>query len=255
MSISSGSLALGLVVGALAGAVGFGVYAGAGPGVEERLSYLEAQIQVIADGQALASTVAGQNSEAAARALRGNAQCKPEGADEIRAKMLMAQSIGMAAMANTVASDMNQPSESEATSGGVDVQFNASGQEVDARDARAEQALAELLGNTTMAADAHEGDVQSLDDLIVKKVSQKWTRPKSARNGQRVEVQIAMAADGTITSAEVVSSSGDSAFDASALVAVRSVKRIPEIGQLDRRTYAKLYSIRRVVFSPEDLPQ
>lgn len=120
------------------------------------------------------------------------------------------------------------------------------------------QALAELLSDTTdyqqAVADTHGDQVAgSLDDLIVKLVSDNWTRPPSARNGMSVEVLIEMLPDGTITNASVARSSGDSAFDGSAVSAVRKVGRIPEMQQLDRATFDQLYRQRRAVFKPEDL--
>jgi len=120
------------------------------------------------------------------------------------------------------------------------------------------QALAELLSDSTdyqQAVADTQGDqvAGSLDDLIVKLVSDNWTRPPSARNGMSVEVLIEMLPDGTITNASVARSSGDSAFDGSAVSAVRKVGRIPEMQQLDRATFDQLYRQRRAVFKPEDL--
>ena len=120
------------------------------------------------------------------------------------------------------------------------------------------QALAELLSDKTdyqQAMADTQGDqvAGSLDDLIVKLVSDNWTRPPSARNGMSVEVQIEMLPDGTITGASVTRSSGDSAFDNSAVSAVQKVGRIPEMQQLDRATFDQMYRKRRAVFKPEDL--
>ena len=120
------------------------------------------------------------------------------------------------------------------------------------------QALAELLSDSTdyqqALADTQGDEVAgSLDDLIVKLVSDNWSRPPSARNGMSVEVQIDMLPDGTITNASVTRSSGDAAFDGSAVSAVRKVGRVPEMQQLDRATFDQLYRQRRAVFKPEDL--
>ncbi|KAF1003957.1 MAG: Protein TolA [Pseudomonas sp.] len=120
------------------------------------------------------------------------------------------------------------------------------------------QALAELLSNDTQRqqalADEQGNEVAgSLDDLIVKLVSEQWNRPPSARKGMSVEVLIQMLPDGTITNASVTRSSGDTAFDSSAVAAVRNVGRVPEMQQLDRATFDSLYRQRRMVFKPEDL--
>jgi colicin import membrane protein len=119
-------------------------------------------------------------------------------------------------------------------------------------------ALAELLsedvGHQQALADEVGDQVAgSLDDLIVKLVSEQWRRPPSARNGMSVEVMIEMLPDGTIINASVTRSSGDAPFDSSAVQAVRNVGRIAEMQQLDRATFDRLYRQRRAVFKPEDL--
>ncbi len=120
------------------------------------------------------------------------------------------------------------------------------------------QALAELLSDDTERQQAladTQGDQTSgnYDDLIVSLVSQQWRRPPSARNGMTVEVTIQMLPDGTITNASVTRSSGDNAFDRSAVAAVRNVGRIPEMQDMDRATFDQLYRQRRMIFKPEDL--
>lgn len=119
-------------------------------------------------------------------------------------------------------------------------------------------ALAELLSEDTQyqqtVADTVGSQVAgSLDDLIVRLVSEQWVRPPSARNGMAVTVLIEMLPDGTITNASVTRSSGDPAFDASAIAAVRNVGRIREMQQLDRKTFDSMYRKRSAIFKPEDL--
>lgn len=120
------------------------------------------------------------------------------------------------------------------------------------------QALAELLSDTTERQQAlaeTQGDqvAGNLDDLIIKLVSEQWQRPPSARNGMSVEVVISMLPDGTVTNASVSRSSGDAPFDNSAVAAVRNVGRIPEMQQLDRATFDRMYRQRSIIFKPEDL--
>ncbi|MDM8349458.1 cell envelope integrity protein TolA [Pseudomonas sp. sp1636] len=119
-------------------------------------------------------------------------------------------------------------------------------------------ALAELLSEDVgrqqaLADEVGDQVAGSLDDLIVKLVSEQWRRPPSARNGMSVEVMIEMLPDGTIINASVTRSSGDGPFDSSAVQAVRNVGRIAEMQQLDRTTFDRLYRQRRAVFKPEDL--
>ncbi len=118
-------------------------------------------------------------------------------------------------------------------------------------------ALAELLSdnvqNQQALAEAHGDQVAgNLDDLIIKLITENWQRPMSARRGMSVELLIQMLPDGTVTNASVSRSSGDAPFDSSAVAAVRNVGRIPEMQQLDRATFDRLYRQRRVIFKPED---
>lgn len=120
------------------------------------------------------------------------------------------------------------------------------------------QALAELLAEDTRRAqakaDLHAQQVAgSIDDLIINLISQQWRRPPTARQGMSVELLIEMLPDGTISNAGVTRTSGDPAFDNSAVAAVRSVGRIPEIQTLDSGLFESLYRKRRIIFKPEDL--
>ncbi len=129
-----------------------------------------------------------------------------------------------------------------------------------ARKAQADkkaQALAELLGSDVQRKQA-PGDRQGAqttagyDDLIRRYVSESWSRPPSARNGMSVTVQINMLPDGTITNASVVKSSGDRAFDNSAVSAVRNVGRITEMQGLTTTDFNPYRSFK-MTFTPEDL--
>ena len=127
-----------------------------------------------------------------------------------------------------------------------------------ALDDKKAAALADLFSEDTQyqqtVADTVGSQVAGrLDDLIVRLVSEQWVRPPSARNGMAVTVLIEMLPDGTITNASVTRSSGDPAFDASAVAAVRNVGRIREMQQLDRKTFDSMYRKRSAIFKPEDL--
>ncbi|MFN9586349.1 MAG: cell envelope integrity protein TolA [Pseudomonadaceae bacterium] len=118
-------------------------------------------------------------------------------------------------------------------------------------------ALADLLSdnvqNQQALAETHGDQVAgNLDDLIIKLITENWQRPMSARRGMSVELLIQMLPDGTVTNASVSRSSGDAPFDNSAVAAVRNVGRIPEMQQLDRATFDRMYRQRRVIFKPED---
>ncbi|WCD79048.1 MULTISPECIES: cell envelope integrity protein TolA [Pseudomonas] len=106
-----------------------------------------------------------------------------------------------------------------------------------------EQALADEVGDKTAG---------NYDDLIRSRVSELWTRPPSARNGMSVVVQINMLPDGTITNASISRSSGDSAFDQSAISAVKNVGRITEMQGMSSADFNPYRSFK-MTFTPEDL--
>lgn len=128
-----------------------------------------------------------------------------------------------------------------------------------AEEERKAAALADLLGDgepqfQRSVAD-RQGDQEAarLDDLIVELVSRNWSRPESARRGMLVELMVGFLPDGTISQVSLVRSSGNAAFDNSAVAAVRNVVRVREIQSLDRATYERLYRKRKMAFRPEDL--
>lgn len=95
--------------------------------------------------------------------------------------------------------------------------------------------------------------LESVDGILVSKIISNWKRPESAKNGMVVEIVIKMGREGDVSSAKVVKSSGDKAFDSSATAAIMAVKQLPEMTQVTDSTYRRLYKERRVRFSPEDL--
>lgn len=127
-----------------------------------------------------------------------------------------------------------------------------------AKEDKEAAALAELLQQETqyqraMADKQGEQDIANINDLIIQLVSSHWIRPAGARNGMQVEVRVEIMPDGTIKHAAVSKSSGNQAFDNSAVAAILSVGRVREIQNLDRAIYEKTYRQLVMAFRPEDL--
>ncbi|BAP80353.1 TonB protein [Pseudomonas sp. MT-1] len=119
------------------------------------------------------------------------------------------------------------------------------------------QALAELLSDDTerqqaMADTQGDQTAGDFDDLIRQLVTRAWNLPPSARKGMSVVLQIQMLPDGTITNATVRRSSGDKLFDSSAVAAVRSVGRIPEMQGMSQAEFSTYRSFD-MTFAPEDV--
>ncbi|UYZ84235.1 cell envelope integrity protein TolA [Entomomonas sp. E2T0] len=119
-------------------------------------------------------------------------------------------------------------------------------------------ALADLLGDKVEHA-ATKGDqagsqvVGSIDDLIKRLVQENWTELGNPVPGTTVELMIQMLPDGTITNVTVSRSSGNAAFDTSAVNAAKNLGRIPEIQKLDSNTFNQLYRQRKFIFTSKGL--
>lgn len=92
----------------------------------------------------------------------------------------------------------------------------------------------------------------NLDDLIRLRAAEGWNRPPSARRNMSVTLRVTMVPDGTVTSVNVLRSSGDSPFDSSAVAAVRNIGRISEMQTLKPQEFDRYRSFT-MTFTPEDL--
>jgi len=104
---------------------------------------------------------------------------------------------------------------------------------------------------------AQEGAVGSVSDtvaaIIQRAVINRWTRPPSARNGMRAVLEIALVPTGDVVGVAVLSSSGNLAFDRSALNAVEKAGRFPEVRELERALFERDFRRFQLIFKPEDL--
>lgn len=90
------------------------------------------------------------------------------------------------------------------------------------------------------------------DELIKARASEGWTRPPSARQGMVVELEISINPDGTVTSVGVAKTSGDLAFDKSAVAAVKNIGRLTEMQEMKPADTIKYRSFQ-MTFTPTDL--
>lgn len=105
-----------------------------------------------------------------------------------------------------------------------------------------------IVANTVV-----DSEVTELATLIQQRISTRWVRPKSARNGMEVTLSISLDPSGEVVDIDVRLSSGSTAFDRSAVRAVQEVARIPEIAALSPAIYEKYFRQLRLLFRPEDL--
>ncbi|MFT5721169.1 MAG: colicin import membrane protein [Motiliproteus sp.] len=95
--------------------------------------------------------------------------------------------------------------------------------------------------------------VASAEDVIKAGVQSQWRRPPSARNGMLVAVRIHLLPTGEVDDAYVVESSGDDAFDRSAVNAVLKAARFPELQAIDPLVFDRYLRQITLKFRPEDL--
>lgn len=126
-----------------------------------------------------------------------------------------------------------------------------------AQEEKEAAALAELLANETkyqreLADKQGEQDIARVDDLIKQLISEHWIRPAGAQNDMQVIVSVEFNNSGHITKVTITKSSGNQAFDNSAVAAIRSVGRVREIQDLPAKAKEQ-YRQKLMAFRPEDL--
>ncbi len=120
-----------------------------------------------------------------------------------------------------------------------------------ARESEMANALAEE--SELMQEDSDLQAVQSYVGLIQARIIENWHRPLSARNGMKTLLVIHLVPTGEVQNVYVAESSGDSAFDRSALQAVQRAEKFAELQALDPRAFDKHFRTFRMLFKPQDL--
>ena len=95
----------------------------------------------------------------------------------------------------------------------------------------------------------------SYADAIRRRVEANWSRPASARNGMKVDLRIQLVPTGTIVNVAVLTSSGNAAFDRSAIRAVDRIGQFPEIKTMPSRIFEREFRQFTLLFQPQDLRQ
>ena len=88
---------------------------------------------------------------------------------------------------------------------------------------------------------------------IQRKVIKYWSRPPSARNGMECVIAIQLVPTGEVVASSLLMSSGNKAFDLSALNAVKKAGSFPELKNLSSAEFERNFRRFRLLFRPEDL--
>ncbi|MFV0276089.1 MAG: energy transducer TonB [Parahaliea sp.] len=122
-----------------------------------------------------------------------------------------------------------------------------------ARQQREDMARMMAQEEAAQAVATAEEMATSFAALIQRTVTGYWSRPPSARNGMEVLLQLQLIPTGEIVSVTVLKSSGNSAFDRSAVNAVEKAGSFPELQKLPPRKFEETFRRFRLLFRPEDL--
>jgi len=117
---------------------------------------------------------------------------------------------------------------------------------LEAQMQKEEQMLSNRVDDTNV-------NVKSYDQLFYEKVVQNWSRPPSAVKGMVAELDIEMLPNGLVTSVVVSKSSGDAAFDRSAVQAVKKIDRFEDVKNIPIDIFEKKYRKFQFIFNPGDL--
>ena len=125
------------------------------------------------------------------------------------------------------------------------------------RQARA-QALASALDNEDefLADEQGEQLAQGYQSYIQQRIIANWTRPLSARRGMEVILVVKLVPTGQVVGVSVLKSSGNDAFDLSALQAVKKVGRFDKLQELSRQSptvFEQNFRQFQLVYRPDDL--
>jgi TonB family protein len=126
------------------------------------------------------------------------------------------------------------------------------------RDALAKIAQEELATSAAQPQQAQAAAVQGepsaeLVALIQQTVIGYWSRPPSARNGMECELVVQLIPTGEVVSVTVIRSSGNAAFDNSAVNAVKKAAAFPELQKLSSAEFESNFRRLNLIFKPEDL--
>jgi colicin import membrane protein len=121
------------------------------------------------------------------------------------------------------------------------------------RQREREIALALAAEEETRQAESEADLAMAYTDSIRAAIEDNWSRPPSARRDMEVVLRIQLIPTGEVVSVSVVRSSGNEAFDLSAINAVNKAQRFPEVAGAPSNVFERHLRTFQLVFRPEDL--
>ena len=102
---------------------------------------------------------------------------------------------------------------------------------------------------------AEGAETTTYEEAIAIAIEDNWSRPPSARRDMQVVLRIQLIPTGEVVGVSVLKSSGDQAFDRSAINAVNKAARFPEVADAPPQVFERRLRSLQLVFRPEDLRQ
>ena len=93
--------------------------------------------------------------------------------------------------------------------------------------------------------------IEQISYKVIKDIEALWIRPNSAEIGMFADFELNLNRSGIIENIEMKKTSGDKAFDRTALNAIRKYKQIRYVRSLDDQTFQKYFSSFILRFKPE----
>lgn len=119
---------------------------------------------------------------------------------------------------------------------------------------RAERERQRVAQEKGIISDAElEISVEQVAMAIQSKIVGNWRRPPLARGWMEVLLAVNLSRAGVLESVSVVSSSGDSTFDQSAISATNRAGEFTDVSKLSVEDYERYFRSFRLRFKPEDL--
>ena len=134
-----------------------------------------------------------------------------------------------------------------------------------AAEAQAQQERQELIQRQADLAAQLDAEMGALEDIenqqivmsyaswISQRVGNSWSRPPSARSGMIVKLRVNLVPTGRVVSVDIVESSGDEAFDRSAVQAVHKAEPYNRLAELSSDLFDEQFRQFVFIFNPQDL--
>ncbi|HSG61475.1 MAG TPA: TonB C-terminal domain-containing protein [Pseudomonadales bacterium] len=102
-------------------------------------------------------------------------------------------------------------------------------------------------------AESEQALVNSYIAKIMAQVESAWSRPPSARNGMQAVLVVNLIPTGEVVNVSLAETSGNAAFDTSAVNAVYRVERFDDLRGMTSAMFEANFRRFRLIFKPEDL--